>query len=691
MGEQKRLAMWQLLDGYSSARSVLDGGDFCQSGSENVLFSMMKRPRSFKGMTAVSGSGYRQAFNFDAVSAGLVDHSGSPAKGSIFMLGAGKTYAIIGSGDGYLDGVSQSITASTVAQMRLLRSGLYTGSGTGPYQFGLAQPDAVELAIGTYGDGTQVTGQGALTGKLKGTYSAAITRIRSTTGAESNRSTTSAIITASAQGQWARLTFPLVDSNGQDRWGVYVTLAGFGSIGPQLFYIEIRETDLTTTRTLTGDVHTTSGDQTVTSATGNFTTADIGRQMAITSGAGSSTPYIISINSATSVEVDTAPGHNTTTGTAVVTQAVDGILRSIPLEWLDVDLVGGALAPIDNDAPNAAWFGFSLQDVAALVGSGGDQTTGVATVAGNVIEVSRPGFPEAFPSDTRLFLPETPTAVMERSADNYAFIWGLNSLCACTYGGAGPIPLDLSLIWNNTGIATQHNACIVDGRPYAMTGTGLVRMGVDGQPEREWAIDIAGDIEGLTPSTFVLAYDANSRTLIVASGAKQWCFNLVTEKWSTPLNMATLVAPISGNAVAAVTIAGSAKISMLASTTFTAFVWDQGSGSSWKIVTSWQNAGTPNFKTVMYLAGAFRHDVAASSISFAVYATNRNREFDLTTPRRTWLQYVQNASNGIAIRPKKLDITGAYAFAAYMSGQSAGSGSAPVEIELSGTISNVRV
>lgn len=691
MGAQKRLARWKFVGGYDSSAGLLDGGDYCQTGSENLLFPQNKRPRAFRGLTALSPTtGGRLLFNFNNTYAALLDN-GSTAKGSVFMISAGKTLAYVGSGLLYLTGASLSTAASTTPQLRLLRSGIYTGTGTGPYQFGLAQPDAPALAIGVYGDGSQVTGQGNLTGKLKGTYSVCITRIRSFTGAESNRSLTSAVITASASGQWTRITFPLVDSNGQDRWGVYVTLAGFGSIGPQLFYIEIRESDITASRSTVATLAATSPMVTLTA--GTFTNADIGRQIAATGGTGSSyTGYITEILSSTTANVAVAP----TAGvgkTAVITQAVDGVLRSIPLEWLDADVVGGSLPPIDNDAPNACWFGFSLQDVTALVGSGGDQTTGVTGSPGNVIEVSRPGFPEAYPADTHLFLPEEPTAIFERAADNYVFIFGANSLCACTYTG-GQIPLDLQLVWDNVGILSKHQAVIADGRLYCATGTGLVRMGLDGKPERAWADKISADLESLNPATIYMGYDSSLKMVTVMSGTKMWAFNTMTEVWSTPLNLTTLVVPVTGNIVGGVTYNNRLWVSVLNGSTFSLYTFDSGSGSIWKIYSSWADADTPDFKTAMLLQGAFQQDLGLTNVDFKIFAINRSMQFDLTIPARSWSQFVVAGNPGIVIQPRKLNIKNAYAFAVYQGSTSAGQlnpASGPIECAISGSVSSVRV
>lgn len=693
--KQTELAKWKFSDGYSSARSVLDGGDFAQSGSENIMFNYNRRPTAFNGMTILSPTtGGRIMFNFSDTYAALLDN-GSTAKGSIFMISAGKTLAVVGSGHAYLTGVTLSTAASTTPQLLTLRSGSYT-SILPAYQFGLSTPDAPEVGIAAFASGPQVTDQGALTAKLKGTYSIRITKIRSTTGAESNASLTSAVVTFSSAGGSMRITFPSIGSNGADRFGIYGTLAGFGAIGPQYFYIEVRESDITATRAVVSTLAATTPMVTLTS--GTLTSLDIGRQITHTGGSGPDyTGYITQVLSGTTADVAVAPTASTG-GAGFITQAVDGILRSVAVEWLDADLVGGDLPPINNDPPNPGWFGFSLQDTAAIVGTGGDQVTGVTGAPGNVIEPSRPGFPEAFPADTHLFLPEAPTAVLERGADNYVFIFGANSLCAVTYRG-GINPLDLQLVWSNTGILYPHNAVIADGRLYAVTGTGLVRMGANGQPEREWAIDIAPDLESLTLGTIFLGWDANSKHVCIMSGTKIWAFNTLTERFSTPLNLTTLVAPITGNIVGAVTLSGSLKISVLNGSTFSLYTFNSGTGSVWKIFSSWQDGGTPDLKTAMTMRGTFQHD-AAGTVEMAIYGTNRQGEYELDSPVtsntvnvRSWNQYVKNARVGIVIKPRKADVKASNAFATYMTATSAGGtvpSSAPVNIELEGTTDPIR-
>ena len=86
---------------------------------------------------------------------------------------------------------------------------------------------------------------------------------------------------------------------------------------------------------------------------------------------------------------------------------VDGVTRSIEIEWSDGDLVGGDLAPIDSFAPPAAMFGGALGDSAFLDGCYGDTTGGVSSGApGSTIVQSLPLRPEEYPvSYTHLTLP----------------------------------------------------------------------------------------------------------------------------------------------------------------------------------------------------------------------------------------------------------------------------------------------
>jgi hypothetical protein len=107
---------------------------------------------------------------------------------------------------------------------------------TEAFTAGLAEPDAPQVEA--------KTAAGAFTGLLTGLYSFKIARVRSVTGGRSIASVTSAAITFA--GQTCRMTFPAVDSNGQDRWAIFATKAGFGGTGVHYLVQEVDEADLST-------------------------------------------------------------------------------------------------------------------------------------------------------------------------------------------------------------------------------------------------------------------------------------------------------------------------------------------------------------------------------------------------------------------------------------------------------------
>lgn len=680
------LAAWSFREGYSSGRQFLSEGDYLAPGSKNLIIDGESIVKAFNGFTSTislaSGWNSIQTFNFDQTHAELF--SASTAKGSVFMLTSGKTEAVIGVGNlamtgvPQLDGSAVQIAASSSLQFLLLRSGSYSGAAAnGPYVAGQLAPSAPLVGAVTYGYGVGV----ALINKTLGTVSTRITRVRSATGGESNASEPSAVIAMPTAGGALRITLPTAGS-GQDRWGIYVSLSGFGLTGPHYFLQEVTEAAVTTTRTTSADVNTTSGNKTVTSATGAFTAADVGRVIVVTQGANTLNTYITSINSGTSVEVNAAPAFTTAVGTAVITQAVDGVLRSIAVEWTDADLVGAEYAPIDNDPPPAAWFGFTLGDTTAVVGAYGDTVSSLsATNIGNVIAISRPGVPEAYPADNLLFLPEAPTCILERSNEGFVFIFGLNSLSVVSYTGVGALPLAIQTLWNSSGCANAWNACMVDGKLHVFTGTGLVRMGDGGEPEKEWTQDVAIDLRSYSPTTSVLTYDANWKQFFVGDVNQALCYSVVNGKWGTPLDYTTFATAVNPNTRSAVTINGGALIWIGNAGAARLYSFNSNNGSTWVAQTGWR-AG-PDYTTVTCVRGDYRQD-ALNPVTFRIL-----KNFQSTVEKQT--TQTPTVTGGSYIVPLKTNVRGARSVALYASSTSAGGDAGPVLLLCEGTVSRMRV
>lgn len=682
------LASWQFSQGYSSGHQYLSEGDYLAPGSKNLIIDGESIVKAFNGFTSTisiaSGWNSIQTFNFDQTHAELF--SASLAKGSIFMLTSGKTEAFIGVGNLAMTGVPQldasavQIAASSSLQFLLLRSGSYSGaSANGPFTAGQLAPSAPLVGAVTYGYGVGVP----LTNKTLGTVSARITRVRSATGGESNASEPSTVIAMPADGGSLRITLPAAGS-GQDRWGIDVSLAGFGLSGPHFFLMEVTEAAVTATRTTSADVNTTSGSTTITSATGAFTAADVGRVIVVTQGANTLDTYITRINSGTSVEVNAAPAFTTAVGVAVITQAVDGVLRSIAVEWTDAELVGAEYAPIDNDPPPAAWFGFTLGDTTAVVGAYGDTVSALsATNIGNVIAVSRPGFPEAYPADNLLFLPEAPTCIIDRSSEGYVFIFGLNSLSVVSYTGVGSLPLSIQTLWNTVGCQNAWNACMVDGKLHVMTGNGLVRMGDGGEPERDWTQDVSIDLRGYSPANTVLTYDANWQQLMIAENNQALCYSKVNGKWGAPLDFTTFATAVNPTSRSAVTINGAALIWIGNAGAARLYSFNTNNGSTWKAFTGWRVA--PDYAVATCVRGAVRQDVTNTVGTFRIY-----KNYQTGTVEKEWTQTFAG-TGGIPLLPAKTNVRNAYALSLYASATSGGADAGPVLLTVEGLISRMRV
>jgi hypothetical protein len=198
-------------------------------GSYNVLLTNANTLRAFKGMTS-SGTGGRAMFTL-ANGYGALKDNGSTAYGSIFNF-INESLWFSGNGDVLFNGTDTSFNASSSLQLSPKSGGTYTTA----YTAGLAQPNAPSISAKTAGVG--------FTGLLTGLYSFKIARVRSVTGARSIASATSNLITCTSQ--TARLTFPALDANGQDRWAIFATKAGFGGRGVHYLVEEIADTALST-------------------------------------------------------------------------------------------------------------------------------------------------------------------------------------------------------------------------------------------------------------------------------------------------------------------------------------------------------------------------------------------------------------------------------------------------------------
>lgn len=220
-------------DGYISSAAKEAGGNYMAAGSENAFLTGAGKVVNHRGSTRRAGvKGGFVMQNVAETFASLGQTSDITAYGSVMNVFAALFY--IGKGLVRLAGSSLLTNASATLSLLIKHNGSYTDAGSGPFQAGLSPPSAPIIRA--------VDPPGGMTGKVTGTVSVTIWRIRSTTGAVSNQSPVSNIVTANAQS--ISIQFPLLDANGQDAWGIGVTKQIEGRTGSHFAYAEIMDTDL---------------------------------------------------------------------------------------------------------------------------------------------------------------------------------------------------------------------------------------------------------------------------------------------------------------------------------------------------------------------------------------------------------------------------------------------------------------
>jgi len=195
-------------------------GDGAIAG-ENVLFSRYGAVRSWRGFSPINSLGAKRLHIVDGKIAG---HE----SGNIWRQFGNATF-FIGRGNTFVDDFTTPIGVST-SQLQVL-------IGNDVFQGGLPKPSSPELTLAVDALGQAVAGQ------VTGNVSAQVTRIRTVTGAESEASDTSNVVSVTA-GR-IRVAFPAaITSQGQDQWGLYLSRQGLGGVGPHLLYRKIQEAEI---------------------------------------------------------------------------------------------------------------------------------------------------------------------------------------------------------------------------------------------------------------------------------------------------------------------------------------------------------------------------------------------------------------------------------------------------------------
>lgn len=360
---------------------------------------------------------------------------------------------------------------------------------------------------------------------------------------------------------------------------------------------------------------------------------------------------------------------------------VDGVADSYELEYSSTDLVGKDLAPIEDFTPPAAVFAVAVMDVVGLIGCYGDTTSGVtATSPGSAIAVSLPLYPESYPPDNLLILPEPPVGVLSRASDGFCFVACINSMHALTYTG-GRIPLNLRTVWSSTGVAAQHNMCIAEGgRLYVFAGQPA-RINNTPEPDTEFGDRVLDDMAGWVQANVVLGWDAKGKYVVYGHGQTLIPFNVQTEEWSTPLDLSTL---ITGNLCASVTVGNSLYLATNDGATVRLYAWNSGTGTTWEVY-SGEHLSADEASQALKLKIAGRFDSTSHALTAKIYR-NGDRSAPVvtktTTPTRTGFQILPTM---------KPNVRGAKTHSIYLSHQSTGGDDGPDGTRIEGVTSGVSV
>lgn len=189
-------------------------------GSRNQLLLGLGTARPWGGLLSKgANTGSRKMVQIGSTWGGIKDIGGLQGSGSFFE-DIGRSRWMIGAGQPSVEGVDMTaITLSTILQVAIAVAGVYDAAHT--FDAGLPQPSSPDVAL------IATPGAGYL-GITNGPVSFKIARERTSTGARSIASLTSAVLVPAKQS--IRITFPLA-SSGQKHWRVFATQEGFGGIG----------------------------------------------------------------------------------------------------------------------------------------------------------------------------------------------------------------------------------------------------------------------------------------------------------------------------------------------------------------------------------------------------------------------------------------------------------------------------
>jgi len=315
----------------------------------------------------------------------------------------------------------------------------------------------------------------------------------------------------------------------------------------------------------------------------------------------------------------------------VAAGTVEGIARSIELNWQDGDLVPEE-ASFDDYPPPAATHCLRLENVMALVGAYADSVSSpTSTNTGVAIAVSKPNNYESYVPTHLLFLPEQVVDVLARPIDSYGYIGCKSSIHAIQYVGPRDENLPactITTVLQDVGIQYPHNWCQFRGRIALYSTEGnLLLMNEAGEIDTTWAAPIRRFIRDWTPASTILGHDPKNDVIVLMNTRTILCFSLQNGQWSSPIYLRDIdpFTSVSEVLTSCQTAAGRLYVSILdQSSSLNAYEFDTGTGDVVPVAfvshyTRGSSGGVA--KNVYQFSASFETSVASSP---TVVALNRN-------------------------------------------------------------------
>ena len=591
-------------------------------GSRNLIAFGLKNRRATKGLASVAGkAGSRLLFNAGGKLGGLGDVGASQAAGSVDVY-LRNTIWFMGFGQLFYDGAAVSgAVASTVQKILVRYQGSYTHANSGPYDAGLPQPSAPDVAArDTVGSGFR--------GRNAGLRSYMIASVRSWTGDRSRAS----YVSETVEGEQCtdRLVFPQAPVGGTG-WVVFASKQGFGGVG---VHYRLRAPNRRENREfLETDIERSVSDvvanstTTITSATAAFTSADIGKHVLLDNGTTTFETTIQNVSSPTTAILADAVSFSGTGVDGTFTAYVDGILRAVEIEYDDTDLTSEA-AWIADYPPPPGVASFPLVDVRVVAGCYPDALSDAAvTDSGTSLAVSERNYPGSYDPLKLLYLPEKFVGTVGRATDMHTFIFCENWTGLCQYTGEtlGPA-CTISTLWSDTGFKKQQNVCLAYGRLYGFSAKGsAVRLQNAEEPDTAFAEPVRAVFEKWAPSDVVVSFVPGLDAVMFAHKREAYLFYIQTERWMPSVYLSDFAA---GEICSAQALDQTLYLTMKSGASFNLYEFDRGTGSIFSAITNY--VGSPNIarpKTINELAETVVVD-SASEYWISLHRNGRSISVD---------------------------------------------------------------